>query len=79
MLWFGDPWPSPAERAPVCSAEEEHVPVPVGQHCGMCAEPVITSDRGVWMEHLHTTGTADQRPVHLRCLIRSVFPDAAVP
>lgn len=79
MQWFGNPWPSEAERAPVCEHDELRTDVPVGATCGMCPNPIEPEQRGVWIEHMHGSGVSEVRPVHINCLLHGVFPDAIIP
>lgn len=63
VMWFGEPWPSAEERAPVCDNDADRVPVPVGQVCGQCGEPLAPRARGVVIP-----STTDE-PWHLECLL----------
>lgn len=68
MSWFGEPWPSAAERAPVCEDSNQRVTTPVGQACGFCAETVADGDRGTFF----LTG----EPCHAECSLREVLGGA---
>lgn len=67
--WFGEPWPQPDFRAPICQDDRLRVPVPVGERCSYCDEPVEADHAGsfVWDA---TTGVPI--PIHKECSVRSV-------
>ena len=69
MKWFGEPWPSDSERAPVCEDDARRAPVPVGQECAQCGESIAASARGV----LIPTFEDAFHPWHLECLLFSVL------
>jgi len=51
--------------------EIAEVPVPVGEHCLACSQPIEADDCGVSMEHADESGTA-YRPWHLSCFRRTL-------
>lgn len=66
--WFGDPWPSG-----ICYddkgilLEEMRIPVPVGETCPACDEPIAGGDRGQAMPYPDGV-----RYLHRECLFRMV-------
>lgn len=72
MNWFGDPWPRDEGRAPVCEDDALRVPVPEGERCTMCREPVTADDRGVVLPHMAADRSVTQGFVHLGCLLGNV-------
>jgi hypothetical protein len=73
MHWFGEPWPAPERRAPVCANDRERVPVPIGMGCGACRRPLDATAQGVLIPHLSLQGPIVQRAYHLRCFLRQVL------
>jgi hypothetical protein len=89
MKWFGEPWPSAEERAPICDDDKDQDRTPVGSLCIGCGEPIEADDRGVLMPY---AGRPDKYTMfrrahpaldvgwlpyvaeHIDCLIRSVAP-----
>jgi hypothetical protein len=66
MHWFGAPWDSwLCEECP-------HVPMPVGQTCLWCHEPIEEGDSGVTQLCFLLDQPPQRRPQHLECHIRSV-------
>jgi hypothetical protein len=67
--FFGEPWPSG-----VCMDDDDNyvlsrqAPVPVGESCLLCVEPIETSDRGTFV--FGKTGRLC--PVHVECMTRAV-------
>lgn len=49
IRWFGEPWPSEEERAPICDDDAYRVDVPVGQTCVGCEREIEASDQGIVM------------------------------
>jgi hypothetical protein len=78
MHWFGEPWPSADLRASVCEDDLDRVPLPEGQTCPMCDNPVVQGDQGVVIPHLETLDASigltmtEIRYVHLSCLLMAV-------
>ena len=78
MRWFGEPWPSPERRAPVCEDDAKRMEVPAGEPCsGQCGRLIETSDRGVAIPFL--TGGPNWTPIqmdetyfHAKCFLRMV-------
>lgn len=76
MNWFGEPWPRADWRAPICEDDAKRIPVPVGEACVLCEEPIEENDRGVTMGVVRLgddgkpTGTVGY--VHAECNLRSV-------
>lgn len=68
MTWFGEPWPSPAERAPVCEDDAQRVPTPIDMQCASCEELIGENDRG--------TLFANGEPCHAECGLRDVLGGA---
>jgi hypothetical protein len=74
--WWGSPWPSSQERAPVCGDDRERIPTPVGEPCMHCGVEIQVGEQGVsfpgytdapdgWqMEMFHT---------HKACMLRTVL------
>lgn len=65
--WFGDDWGAP------CCEPDLHVPVPLGQSCARCKEPILAHDQGVTMPFIgiETTGTS---VYHLDCFLKGILP-----
>ena len=72
MNWFGEPWPSPEFRAPVCEDDALRVPTPAAEICMLCRQPVKPDDRGVVMPHIASDGWTERHYNHIECLIRNV-------
>lgn len=64
MHWFGEPWPRPEWRAPICEDDALRIPTPVGQKCILCDEEIVEGDRG--------TQYANGPFAHAECGLRSV-------
>jgi hypothetical protein len=69
VLWFGEPWPRPDFRAPVCEDDRLRVPIPVGQGCLFCHEPMTEVSQGVWIGYLTNRSASQSKPSHVRCLL----------
>jgi hypothetical protein len=76
VRWFGEPWPSSEQRAPICEDEEFHRPAPAGQRCAHCGLVIHEGDQGVIMawgasKFLAGAATTDDRSFwlddHLVC------------
>jgi hypothetical protein len=76
MNWFGEPWPSAALRAPVCEDDRERVPLPPGEDCILCGQPIEEGSQGVVMPHAESSEwgmyVIGVRYNHIDCLSRSV-------
>lgn len=73
MNWFGEPWPWPDMRAPVCEDDALRVPPPPpGELCTLCDSPFRTNDRGLLMPHIGADGRTGSGYVHLDCLAHNV-------
>jgi hypothetical protein len=70
--WFGEPWPSAEEPAPVCDDPTQRVSTPVGAECAFCTEQIEEGDRGTFCGNIH--GGWD--PVHAECQLREVLGGA---
>jgi hypothetical protein len=46
VRWFGEPWPSADERAPICDDDAYRIDAP-DVLCISCDEQVVPGDRGV--------------------------------
>lgn len=44
--WFGEPWPRPDWRAPICEDDADRIPIPVGTPCYRCGELIDEDDQG---------------------------------
>lgn len=71
--WFGEPWPAPDYRAPVCEDDAFHVETPVGAECVQCQEAIEEGDRGTLMSVVTAGPTVHVQPVHAECSLRSVM------
>ena len=69
MQWFGSPWPTELDRAPICEENAMRVATPVGQSCLWCSEPIEEDDRGVMMPYV-SKGESGLKPVHIECNFR---------
>jgi hypothetical protein len=49
IKWFGEPWPSAEERAPVCETDEDKIPTPAGKACVGCDREIVDEDQGIVM------------------------------
>lgn len=49
IRWFGEPWPSADERAPICDDDAYRVAAPTDVACLDCREPIIEGERGIVM------------------------------
>lgn len=77
MPWFGEPWPSPATRAPSCDNDDDHIETPVGQPCLLCDVPIVAGDGGTLMAARdETSGCWVPGPVHRECSLREVLGGA---
>jgi hypothetical protein len=78
-MWFGEPWPSAEERAPVCEDDAQRVETPVGSDCLFCDDQVAEGDRGTLTMAL-IPGPGGPRwslePVHAECGLRNVLGGA---
>lgn len=77
MRWFGEPWPSADERAPVCLDDAARIDTPVGAPCLLCGELIDTDDRGVEIPNI-TLGADGAASVvrayeHIECQTRSAL------
>jgi len=75
--WFGEPWPSPEERAPVCEDDAYRRETPVGAECMYCEVPVAAGDRGMIVPHLG--GERATTVMHVDCMLRAVVPGYEIP
>ena len=74
MKWFGEPWPDPDLRAPVCEDDADRVDVPVGETCGVCGNEIAADAQGVVIPHVLTfPGRSRMEPVHLACLLANII------
>lgn len=71
--WFGEPWPSPDRRAPVCANDADRVPVPVGRTCGGCGKTIWAKDQGVLIGAFHSDQTMGTTPFHIQCMLDVVL------
>jgi hypothetical protein len=70
--WFGEPWPSAEERAPVCEDDQYRTNTPVFERCLYCLEPIVIGDRGVALTAIEKTGPR-QAFAHIECQMRQAF------
>lgn len=63
VYYFGRWWDAPAFDDAI------EAPVPVGEPCGLCPEPIAEGDSGTWQVFGLSGGLAG-RPVHIECWIR---------
>ena len=47
VRFFGEPWGSEGQRAPICEDDTYRIPVPVGEKCIECTKAFVESDHGV--------------------------------
>lgn len=78
MRWFGEPWPRPDWRAPICEDDSLRIDVPVGEKCIHCRESIEEGDQGVRYSGSVVMGE-DGKPAvgpvpysHAECNLRSV-------
>jgi len=64
--WFGRHW-----GAPFCDSTPQ-IPVPVGETCLWCEEPIAADDSGVRMPHISLQGTRYAYQ-HVECFLRSIL------
>lgn len=75
MKWFGDPWPSAEERAPICGDDGERTVTPVGRRCPYCHEQIRGDDQGVEVPHVTQPPVPGQVvAIHLHCLMGGILP-----
>lgn len=82
MKWFGEPWPSPERRAPVCEDDADRIDVPVGKPCERCQRVFEPADRGVAIPFVTRGldwGTAQVQETyhHAKCFLATVLGDAS--
>jgi hypothetical protein len=65
--WFGESW-----GAPVC-VPERHLPVPTGQPCVECTQPVQETDQGLLIPYANDGGW-ELTAYHLPCFLATVLP-----
>lgn len=65
--WFGEPWPSADYRAPICEDDNLRIPVPVGEFCVWCQEPIVENDRGTCMMGMNADETWQRMYAHIEC------------
>lgn len=73
MRWFGQPWPTPERRAPVCDDDTARVPVPIGRACGKCGYPFSRYDRGVLIPLYDLTINNRDIAYHAACFLKLVI------
>lgn len=66
MKWFGPPGGAAYEQ------DCPHVPVPIGQACTWCDEPILADDAGVFIPTWTDEGPRE-RPYHHECQLRQVI------
>jgi hypothetical protein len=73
-LWWGEEWPSL-----ICYfeagelREARRVPVPAGELCRWCREPIDQGDSGVSMPHVKDAAVVLVLHTHRECLLREVM------
>jgi hypothetical protein len=78
MNWFGEPWPSAELRASVCEEDSLRVPLPPGEICALCGNPLEEDAQGVVIPHMTASDImpgmfiTELRYNHIDCLTRSV-------
>ena len=71
--WFGEPWPSAEQRAPVCEDDADKVdPPPAGEECVFCGEGFAPDAQGIMMPHLTAINRAEWGYSHIECLVDNV-------
>lgn len=76
MNWWGEPWPHPDWRAPVCEDDALRIPAPLGAPCMQCGELITETDSGVTFPgFINATGQPQLTPLHAHqeCNLRSVM------
>lgn len=77
--WFGEPWPTPEQRAPICEDPLYRIETPVPPaRCVQCGQMFIPSDQGVRISFLSEDPTQEWAYYHIRCFMEMVLgPEAA--
>lgn len=93
VRWFGEAWPTPELRAPICDDDDYRIDTPTDQFCIDCEEPIGGNDRGIVcgcslggspeLDKFVFTLEADGRTYsvcvyHIDCWIRGILPGAAL-
>jgi hypothetical protein len=69
LRWFGVSW-----NAPICR-EDRHEPVPVGQPCSQCEQPIQADASGILMWHMGENPVEDgYKPYHYECFSKFFHP-----
>jgi len=80
MKWFGEPWPDPVLRAPVCEDDADRIRTPLIA-CLRCGEYIKEGDQGIAMPYvgefvLGRNFNEDGQVMcayHLKCYLRSIL------
>lgn len=73
MKWFGEPWPRPDLRAPVCEDDADRMLVPAGYACTFCGDAIEATDRGVAVPFLPGNAAPYDVYYHARCFLAEVI------
>lgn len=73
MQWFGEPWPSPNYRAPICEDDSQRIMVPFGDECLYCQEVIELTDRGIVMPYVDADMRVHRCPCHAECFLRQTL------
>ena len=79
LKWFGSPWPDEEFRASVCEDDKDRVPLPAGEVCAMCGNPLEPDAQGVVIPHMEADRTSpwlswvENRYIHIDCMMRSIL------
>ena len=79
IKWFGLPWPSAEFRASVCEDDNDRVPLPPGEACPMCTNPIEPDAQGVVIPNVEQSPImpgmfiTEIRYIHIDCMMRSIL------
>lgn len=78
VRWFGAPWPSAAEPAPICRPDT-HTATPVGWWCVRCGEAISQSDKGIVIPYLFQAHQPQVAVYGLECFLASIGLSPTLP
>jgi hypothetical protein len=71
VKWFGSPWPSSANPAPVCDPADR-IPVPLGMRCVRCEKGFTLNDQGFELPLVDEGRRVRAVYYHKGCFLREV-------